>query len=551
MFETRRPDRRRGAAEIERRRDLSPAERPGKRNLPAMEPERRAEHDRSSARARVFRHERRRQMIRPTLEEARSLSRGFALLPIATELYADLKTPVEVLKIIRARGQEACILESAPTGEAWGRYTFLGCDPVMEVSGRGNAVSLRKDGRVELREGNPHLILKELIGQYKAPAVEYLPPFTGGFVGYFAYEYIKHVEPSLRLTENDAVGFDDFRLMLFEKTIAFDHFAQKIFLIFNIRTDDLEHNYIQGVTVLKDMESLLLSPAPPENAAAAPVDFTASLTKEDFCAAVEKIRRHIYEGDVFQCVPSIRFRTAYRNDLLQAYRALRTTNPSAYMFYIRFGDLQLAGASPETLVSLKNGLVNTYPLAGTCPRTPDETENAMLIERLLHDDKELSEHDMLVDLGRNDLGKICRFGSVRVEEYRSVKRLSHVCHIASKVTGEIGDGFDALDVIAAVLPAGTLSGAPKKRACEIIDELEGEKRGAYGGAVGYIDFAGNMDLCIGIRMAVLKDNFAYVQAGAGVVADSAPEKEYEECLHKAKAVMDALAHCTAGKGAFT
>jgi anthranilate synthase component 1 len=422
----------------------------------------------------------------------------------------------------------------------------------MEVSGRDGAVTLRKKGGAERRDGNPHMILKELASAYKSPHISALPPFTGGFVGYFAYEYIKYIEPSLSLTKNDAVGFDDFRLMLFEKVIAFDHFRQKIFLIVNVRADDLESNYIEGVTILKDMEKLVLGPAPIESASnaeiaagAAPMDFSASCTKDDFCAAVEKAKWHIREGDIFQCVPSIRFRSAYQGDLLRAYRALRTTNPSAYMFYINFGDLQLAGASPETLVSLKNGVVTTHPLAGTCPRTEDEAENVMLIERLLRDEKELSEHDMLVDLGRNDLGRICRFGSVNVDEYRSVKRLSHVCHIASRVTGEIADGFDALDVMAAVLPAGTLSGAPKKRACEIIDALESERRGAYGGAVGYIDFTGNMDLCIGIRMAILKDHFVYVQAGAGIVADSVPEKEYAECLRKADAMMEALAE--AGK----
>jgi anthranilate synthase component 1 len=288
------------------------------------------------------------------------------------------------------------------------------------------------------------------------------------------------------------------------------------------------------------MERLILSPPPalPEKCGA--TEFSPSFSREGYCAAVEKVKLHIREGDIFQCVPSIRFSSEYSGGLIQVYRNLRTINPSAYMFYIRFSDLELAGASPETLVSLKNGIVSTYPLAGTCPRTEDESENEALIYDMLKDEKELAEHDMLVDLGRNDLGKVCRFGSVKVEEYRGVKKLSHVCHIASKVTGELAEGFDALDAMAAVLPAGTLSGAPKKRACEIIDDIERTKRGVYGGAVGYIDFTGNMDLCIGIRMAVLKNGVAYVQSGGGVVADSVPEKEYEECLNKAKATMKAF-----------
>jgi anthranilate synthase component 1 len=480
-------------------------------------------------------------MIRPGLEEARRLSEGNSLIPIAMELYADIRTPVEALKIIRAGGREAFLLESAPGDESWSRYTFLGYDPVMELSGRGGRVRLRGRDGESFREGDPHRILKELIEARKAPRLDFMPPFTGGFVGYFAYEYFRFSEASLRLTERDDVGFDDFRLMRFDKLIAFDNFRQKIALIVNIEAADLEANYIRGVTELKDMEKLLLTGRPAEGAPSGVAgEFSASFSKAAFCEAVEKIKRHIREGDIFQCVPSIRFKAACKGDLLEAYRTLRTSNPSAYMFYLRFDDMQLAGASPETLVSLKDGLVVTRPLAGTCPRGRDEAQDEALISRMLRDEKELAEHDMLVDLGRNDLGKICRFGSVRVDEYRSVKKLSHVCHIASKVSGEIAEGFTALDVVAAALPVGTLSGAPKRRACEIINETEDLKRGVYGGAVGYIDFTGNMDLCIGIRMAVLKDGFVYVQAGAGIVEASEPEKEYEECLRKAGAMMEAL-----------
>jgi anthranilate synthase component 1 len=261
---------------------------------------------------------------------------------------------------------------------------------------------------------------------------------------------------------------------------------------------------------------------------------------------VEKARYHIREGDIFQCVPSIRFSAPYSAGLFGAYRVLRLNNPSDYMFYICFGDLELAGASPETLVSLRDGVVSAYPLAGACARTENEAETAGFIAQMLQDEKELAEHDMLVDLGRNDLGKISRFGAVRVEEYRSVKKLSQICHIASRITGRLADGLDALDAIAAVLPAGTLSGAPKKRACEIIDGIEGMKRGVYGGAVGYIDFTGNMDFCIGIRLAVLKNGAVHVQAGAGIVAASIPEKEYEECRRKARAVLEAVARGAAG-----
>jgi anthranilate synthase component 1 len=486
-------------------------------------------------------------MISPTLEEVRRLAPGHTLIPIAMELYADFKTPVEILKTIQAANRSVYILESAPDGENWGRHTFLGYDPKMEISGKGDMVATIEDGVREVRAGDAHAELKAVINRYKSPRIPSLPPFTGGFVGYFAYEYFRNAEPGLRLTENDPVGYDDFRLMFFDRVIAFDHFRQKIILIVNIDAADVERGYIEGVAALKDMEQVIRAAAPPAAPVRSAVDFSASLTKEAFCAAVEKAKHHIREGDIFQCVPSVRFRSAWPGGLLEAYRVLRTTNPSAYMFYVRYSDLELTGASPETLVSLKDGVVSTYPLAGTCARLADEAETDILIEKLIHDEKELAEHDMLVDLGRNDIGKISRFGSVRVEEYRTVKKLSHVCHIASRVTGQIAEGVDALDVMAAVLPAGTLSGAPKKRACEIIDELEGARRGAYGGAVGYIDFAGNMDLCIGIRMAALRDGRVYVQAGAGIVADSVPEREYAECVNKASAMMEALK--TAGKGA--
>lgn len=481
-------------------------------------------------------------MVTPTLEEARRLVGENTLLPVSIVLPADLKTPVEILRIIRALGKEAFILESAPDGESWGRYTFLGVEPRLTISGKDDTMTVRRrNGSAETKTGNLHSILKAFISAYKSPKIEGLPDFTGGFVGYFSYGYFKQAEPSLKLTAADDIGVADFHLMLFDRIIAFDFHKQKLHLIVNIETKNLEEQYAKGVAVLKDMENLILTnsaaPTPPSGAAGS---FTASFTKEGFCTAVETAKAHIREGDIFQCVPSIRFKAEYNGDLLPVYRALRMINPSAYMFCIRFEGLEIAGASPETLVSLKNGIVNTYPLAGTCPRLPDEKETQKLIEELLQNEKELAEHDMLVDLGRNDLGKVCRFGTIAVEDYRSVKKLSHVCHIATTVTGRVAEDCDALGVMAAVLPAGTLSGAPKKRACEIIDQLEPSARGVYGGAVGYIDFTGNMDLCIGIRMAVLKNGQVYVQAGAGVVADSEPEKEYEECLRKAGAMMDAI-----------
>jgi len=480
-------------------------------------------------------------MIKPALDEAKILAEGNTVIPIAMEMYSDVKTSVEILRNIRSRSDRFYILESVTGSDSWGRYSFLGYNPTVTVRGRDGSITIQNGGAPTVREGSPMEVLREMLGRYKSPRIPYLPPFTGGFVGYFAYDCVKYFIPTLTLNAADKEDFDDFHLMLMDKVIAFDHFRQKIYLVVNISTDDLENNYIKGVTTLKDMERMILSETPPEppreNSCGA---FTSAFSKEQYCAMVDKAKAHILEGDIFQVVLSNRYEAPFQGDLLETYRILRTTNPSPYMVYFHFGDMEIAGASPETLISLKDGVVSTFPLAGTCTRGKTEEEDKALIAALLADSKEGAEHDMLVDLGRNDLGRISKFSTVEVEEYRQVKKFSHVSHIASKVTGAIREDMDAVDAVAATLPAGTLSGAPKKRACQIIDGLEGVKRGAYGGAMGYIDFTGNMDLCIGIRMAVAKNGKVFVQSGGGIVADSVPEREYQETLNKARAVMNAL-----------
>lgn len=479
--------------------------------------------------------------MRPTLSQAREMAKGSRVIPVAMEMYADVTTSMQLLRRIRAGGRRCFMLESAKSGETRGRYTFLGYDPRLTVCGRDGRIEISDGHRVQRETGNPIPVLRRILRDYQSPSVPELPPFTGGFVGYFSYDCIRYFEPSLRLKAADEEQFDDFQLMLIDRVIAFDHFAQKIFLIANIRTEDLENNYINAVAVLKDMERLVLSDsAAPQETPPVCGPFTARFSKEEYCAMVEKVKAYIREGDIFQAVPSNRLSAPFSGSLLPVYRRLRVMNPSPYMVYFDFGNLEIAGASPETLVSLQNGELSTYPLAGTCPRGAVREEDEALVQALLSDEKELAEHDMLVDLGRNDLGKISRFGSVKVREYRTVRQFSHVSHIASRVTGEIRPDRDALDAVAAALPAGTLSGAPKKRACEIIDELEGAKRGPYGGALGYIDFTGGMDMCIGIRMAVHQNGKVFVQSGGGVVADSIPEKEYEETIRKAGAVLRAL-----------
>jgi len=480
-------------------------------------------------------------MIKPALEEAKKISKGYTVIPIALEIFADQKTPIEILRNIRRQSEHYFILESVNGSDNWGRYSFLGYKPVINVYGTKDSVTV-KNGIDEIKENqDPIHVIRELISKYKSPKISYLPPFTGGFVGYFTYDFVQHFIPGLELKVKNEEKFRDFHLMLIDKVIAFDHFKQKIYVIVNISTEDLENNYIKSVTELKDIERVLLGSVVHSNEEYSLCgEFSASFSKDVFKEMVTRVKEHIVEGDIFQAVISNRFKAPFKGSLMNTYRLLRTINPSPYMVYMRLDDIEIACSSPETLVSLRNGEISSFPLAGTCPRGADAKEDAALIKSLLQDEKELAEHDMLVDLARNDVGKISRFGSVKVSEYRQIKRFSHVSHISSHVTGEIREGKDAIDVLAATLPAGTLSGAPKKRACEIIDAVEGIKRGIYGGAMGYIDFSGNMDMCIAIRMAVLKDGNVYVQVGAGIVADSESEKEYRETQNKAQAVMEAL-----------
>ena len=374
-----------------------------------------------------------------------------------------------------------------------------------------------------------------------------MPPFTGGLVGYFSYDYIKYSEPSLTLDAKEDEHFKDMDLMLFDKVICFDNYRQKIQLIVNCKTDNLETNYHQAQRQLSDMADLILhGEAAEEKLLHLKSEFRPLFSKDAYCEMVQKGKDYIKEGDIFQVVLSNRMEADMEGSLLDTYRVLRTSNPSPYMFYFSSEDVEIAGASPETLVKLENDKLYTFPLAGTRKRGETEAEDQRLEQELLADEKERAEHNMLVDLGRNDIGKISRIASVEVVKYMEIERFSHVMHIGSTVTGTIREDKDAVDAVDAILPAGTLSGAPKLRACEIINELEDNKRGIYGGAIGYLDFTGNLDTCIAIRLAFAKNGKVYVRSGAGIVADSVPEKEYEECINKAKAVMNALKEADGG-----
>lgn len=482
-------------------------------------------------------------MLKPTLEQAKELT-GYSVIPVCREILSDFTTPIEVLKKLRRVSRHVYILESVENQEKWGRYTFLGYNPKLEITCINGELTVKDvlTGTVETsKQSHPADYIRKLMADYSSPALEGFPSFTGGLVGYFSYDYIKYSEPTLNLDAKDEEHFKDVDLMLFDKVIAFDNIHQKIMLITNISSRDIDSEYAKAERELAEMEQLIRFGKPadiPHGKLTS--EFRKLFDKERYCDMVEKAKHYIYEGDIFQVVLSNRLDADFEGSLFDAYRVLRATNPSPYMFFFSSDDMEIAGASPETLVKLENGELHTFPLAGTRPRGATDEEDKALETELLHNEKELSEHNMLVDLGRNDIGKVSKFGSVEVEKYMCIERYSHVMHIGSTVRGEILDSKSALDAVDAILPAGTLSGAPKLRACEIINELENNKRGVYGGAVGYIDFRGNLDTCIAIRLAFHKNGRVFVRSGAGIVADSVPENEFNECINKAKAVMNAL-----------
>ncbi len=476
----------------------------------------------------------------PEYEEIEKIAKcgEYKVAPVALEILSDFTTPIEVMRILKTASKHCFMLESARADDKWGRFSFLGYDPRLEITCTGGEMHI---GDRTVKTVNPSEKLREIMAEYKAPVIDGIPPFAGGLVGYFSYDYLHYSEPAIKCEAKDSESFKDVDLMLFDKVIAFDNMKQKIILIANYRINDGKAAYDKAKEELLNIRELLVNgKKDTQTAGRLTGEVTPMFSKEKYCGMVEAAKDHIKEGDIFQIVLSNRLSAPFEGSLFDTYRVLRTINPSPYMFYFAGLDVEVAGASPETLVKLENGVLHTFPLAGTRPRGTTDEEDKRLEEELLADEKELAEHNMLVDLGRNDLGRVSRFGSVEVEELHSIERYSHVMHIGSTVRGVIREDKDAFDAIEAVLPAGTLSGAPKIRACQIIEELEDDKRGIYGGAIGYVDFSGNMDTCIAIRIAYKKNGQVFVRSGAGIVADSVPEKEYQECINKAKAVIRAL-----------
>ena len=477
-------------------------------------------------------------MYYPTYEDILDMDlTGYHFVPIKKEMYSDTITSIELLKKLKQYSKHVFMLESHEDRQKWGRYTFLGFAPQSEITCYNKMMKV--DDQI-FEVSHPKEYIKKILNQYRSVQLEGFPTFTGGLVGYFSFDYLKYSEPSVDVVKEDN-GFNDVDLMLFDKVICFDHFRQKIILIVNMETNDLETNYQKALKELDELEMIVKKH---KKTLIQPLhlfsDFQPVLSQEEYCQMVDKGKTYIREGDVFQVVLSNQIKVKATGSLFDTYRVLRTTNPSPYMFYFSSDNLEVAGASPETLVKLDGKRLMTFPIAGTRKRGQNEQEDQKLIDDLLKDEKELAEHNMLVDLGRNDLGKISKFQTVHVDEYQNILKFSKVIHIASVVSSEIKDGCDALDAIDALLPAGTLSGAPKMRASQIIGELEQRKRGIYGGCVGYLDFAGNMDTCIGIRLAYKRNNIVSICSGAGIVYDSVPENEYQECINKAGAIIEAL-----------
>ena len=484
--------------------------------------------------------------LTPKIEKIKEIANTgeYIVIPVSTQILSDFTTPIEALRTLKNASDHVYMLESAKADETWGRYTFLGFEPKLLITCKDGVM---KAGDKVIKTDNPSDEIRKIMAEYKSPRVEELPFFTGGLVGYFSFEYFGYSEPTIRCTLDDTDEFQDVDLMLFDKVIAFDNLSQKINLIVNIRLNDIDNEYKRAKDELAKIADILKNGKKKEEPVSRLKGTIKPLfDKERFCGMVNDAKNYIREGDIFQIVLSNRLSAPFEGSLLDTYRMLRTINPSPYMFYFSGTDVEVAGASPETLVKLKDGILHTFPLAGTRKRGATPKEDEELEAELLKDEKELAEHNMLVDLGRNDLGRISEFGSVEVEKLRSIERFSHVMHIGSTVRGKIREDKDALDAIEAVMPAGTLSGAPKIRACELIGLLEGNKRGIYGGAIGYIDFNGNMDTCIAIRLVYKKGNTVFVRSGAGIVADSVPELEFEECMNKARASLRALESCSQG-----
>ena len=479
-----------------------------------------------------------------TFEDFVDLAKRGNFVPVCKELVADLLTPVSAFLKVAEHADYAFLLESVEGGEHVGRYSFLGKDPFLVLRSAGGVVTVERAGETTTLDVPFADALRSLMAEYQSPFVPGLPRFTGGAVGYLGYEAASWFEPTAARADGAAMPGDDAAFMLFDTVLAFDHVQHRILIIANARIsgdEDLKALYQFAVAKIGFVERELERPlSVPRTREDGPLVLSSNQTQEQYEAAVRKAKEHIAAGDIYQVVLSQRFTAEIATDPFTVYRALRHVNPSPYMFFVRSGPRSVVGSSPEMLVRVEGRHAVTHPIAGTRPRGRTEEEDQRYADELKRNEKERAEHVMLVDLGRNDIGRVSAYGSVRVPTYMSLERYSHVMHLVSVVEGQLAENNDRLDALASCFPAGTVSGAPKVRAMQIINELEPGPRGVYAGAVGYLDFAGNLDFCIAIRTIVLEGGKAHVQAGAGIVADSNPTAEYDETRDKARAMLKAL-----------
>ena len=485
-------------------------------------------------------------MFKPSLEEFKKLAKSGNLIPVYKEILADLDTPVSAYMKI-GDGDYSFLLESVEGGEKWARYCFLGCDPAVVVSSKGRNITIDENGKrqqIKIESGTPLSAIKEILARYNPVDVPGLPRFSGGAVGFISYDMVRFFEDLPEDTADD-LNVPDSQFIITDTMLVFDNISQTIKMVSNafIESDDLDEVYEQTIKKIGLLEEKLKTPlkiSTQANEEVVQPKFKSNFEKEKFKGAVDKVKQYILEGDAIQVVLSQRLSFDIKKQAFDIYRALRTVNPSPYMYFLKFGDIEVVGSSPEILVRLEDEKVEVRPIAGTRKRGKNEEEDVVLEKDLLQDKKELAEHIMLVDLGRNDLGRVAKISSVEVNESFTVERYSHVMHIVSNVRGILKEGLDCFDVLEATFPAGTVSGAPKIRAMEIIEEMEPNRRGLYAGAVGYIGFSGNMDTAIAIRTLVVKEQTAYLGVGAGIVADSVPESEFEETMNKGRALLKAV-----------
>ena len=485
-------------------------------------------------------------MFKPSLEEFKKLAKSGNLIPVYKEILADLDTPVSAYMKI-GDGDYSFLLESVEGGEKWARYCFLGCDPAVVVSSKGRNITIDENGKRQqskIESGTPLSAIKEILARYNPVDVPGLPRFSGGAVGFISYDMVRFFEDLPEDTADD-LNVPDSQFIITDTMLVFDNVSQTIKMVSNafIESDDLDEVYEQTIKKIGLLEEKLKTPlkiSTQANEEVVQPKFESNFEKEKFKGAVDKVKQYILEGDAIQVVLSQRLSFDIKKQAFDIYRALRTVNPSPYMYFLKFGDIEVVGSSPEILVRLEDENVEVRPIAGTRKRGKNEEEDVGLEKDLLQDEKELAEHIMLVDLGRNDLGRVAKISSVEVNESFTVERYSHVMHIVSNVRGILKEGLDCFDVLEAMFPAGTVSGAPKIRAMEIIEEMEPNRRGLYAGAVGYIGFSGNMDTAIAIRTLVVKEQTAYLGVGAGIVADSVPESEFEETMNKGRALLKAV-----------